>query len=316
MNWEDLRFVLAVGEAGSLAGAGRRLSVSHATVFRRLGALERQLGVRLFERTRGGYAPTPAGEELIAAAAGVEATVTAAERRLAGRDLRPSGTLRVTTTDTLLHGLLLPLVAGFRAAYPEILLELVASNARSDLTRREADVALRPADRPPERLVGRRLGTVAEAVYLAAGNRQDATDLRALDWIGPDPALFFPALEDWLEAEGLAPRVVLRLDSLLAIRSAVAAGLGAAVLPCYLAEADPALRRLGPPLDGLAVDLWLLTHPDLRRVGRVRAFMDFMGREIARRQPLLAGTGAPRERNFELSAGHSARVGAPPRIFG
>ncbi|SMF71795.1 transcriptional regulator, LysR family [Tistlia consotensis] len=289
MDWDDLRIVLAIGEAGSLSGAGRRLAVSHATVFRRLGALESRLGVRLFERARDGYAPTPAGEELLAAARRVQGAVAAAERRIAGRDLRPAGPLRVTTTDTLLHGLLLPLLPAFRAAFPEIVLELVASNSRADLTKREADVALRPSDRPPERLVGRRLGRIAEAVYAARDSAQESTDLRSLDWIGPDPGLHFPALEDWLEAEGLAPLVVLRLDSLLAIRAAVAVGLGVAVLPCYLADPDPTLTRLGDPVTGLDSELWLLTHPDLRRTARVRAFLDFMGKEIAARAPLLAG---------------------------
>lgn len=297
MNWDDLRIVLAIGEAGSLSGAGRALGLSHATVFRRLAALEERLAVRLFERSRGGYVPTAAGEELLAAAGRVGDTVAAAERRVYGRDLRPSGSLRVTTTDTLLHGLLLPLCPEFRKTYPEIELELVASNQRFDLTRREADIALRPAAQPPDRLVGRKVGAIACGVYgplQAVAGLLSSERWQESDWIAPDADFYFPALDTWMERSGVGRRVVLRLDSLLGVREAVATGLGLAVLPCYLGDADPRLRKLEGPLAGLETDLWLLTHPDLRRVARIRAFMDFAAASIGGLRMRLAGrTAAP-----------------------
>ncbi|MGM0559641.1 MAG: LysR family transcriptional regulator, partial [Pseudomonadota bacterium] len=152
-RWDDLRVVRAIAEMGSLSGAGRRLGLSHATVFRRLGEIEARLGVRLFERARGGYSPTPAGEDLAATAGRVEAEVLEVERRLAGQDLRPAGSLRVTTTDTLLSGLLSPLFTEFRQAFPEIALEVSLSNNLFNLSRREADVAIRPVQDPPDTLV-------------------------------------------------------------------------------------------------------------------------------------------------------------------
>ena len=165
LPWDDLRVVLAVAEAGSLAGAGRRLGASHATVFRRLGDVERRLGVRLFERSRLGYAPTDAGEELAEAARRIEAEVHDAERRIVGRDLRPAGVVRVTTTDSLMVGLVSPILAAFRRLYPGIVLEVVVSNQVFSLSRREADVAIRSSSAPPETLVGRRVATIAQAVY-------------------------------------------------------------------------------------------------------------------------------------------------------
>ena len=147
MKWDDLRLVLAIAGTGSLSGAGRRLGLSHATVFRRLGRMEERLGARLFERARTGYAPTLAGEVVAALARRIEGEVLEVERRVAGQDLRPAGTLRVTTTDTLLIGLLSPILVRFRSRFPDISLQVAVANEVFDLSRREADVALRPRPR-------------------------------------------------------------------------------------------------------------------------------------------------------------------------
>ena len=163
--WDDLRLILAVVEAGTLSGAGRWLGLSHATVYRRLNEIEGRLGVKLFHRARMGYTATLAGEEVTAAARRIETEVLDVERRIVGRDLRPSGTVRVTTTDTLLVGLLSPILADFRNAYPDISLEIAISNELFSLSKREADVAVRPSMTPPDTLVGRKTGTIAQAIY-------------------------------------------------------------------------------------------------------------------------------------------------------
>lgn len=271
MPWDDLRVVLAIATAGSLAGAARRLDASHATLFRRLNAIEARLGVRLFERSRRGYAPTAAGTELAEVAERIAGEVQEVERRLAGRDLQLSGTLRVTTTDTLLMGLLSPIFADFRRAHPHIQLEVAVSNQRFDLARRDADVALRPSASPPQHLVGRRVALIEQAIYGRPGD--DPTEA---DWIGPDRHLDYDALATWLADAGLTDRCHYRIDTLLGMLAAARDGLGCAVLPCYLADAEPALCRLGEPIPALATELWLLTHPDLRRVTRIRAFMEFV----------------------------------------
>jgi len=296
LPWDDLRTVLAIADAGSLAGAARALRVSHATAFRRLGAIEARLGTRLFERSRGGYTPTAAGEDVAAAARRIEAEVAGVERRVVGRDLQPSGTLRVTTTDTLLVGLLSPILAGFRHEHPEITLEIAVSNAQFNLSKRDADVAVRPTPAPPENLVGRRAGTIAQALYGPAGTSGAQPDPDTAQWIGPDETLWYRQLEDWMRHHGHDERCHYRVDSLAGIHAAVRAGAGLAVLPCYLGDADPGLQRLGDPVANLSIDLWLLTHPDLRSTARIRAFTAFVGEALRERRAVLAGDAEPRAR--------------------
>jgi len=293
LSWDDYRFILAVGRAGSLNGAAKRLAVSHPTVFRRINAIERALGTRLFERARDGYTPTPTGEEVIAVAAEIETRIAATERRLAGLDARLSGRVRVTTVEPVLYGLLPPLLAKFRREHPGIVLELVADNAVRDLSRREADVALRPGGKPPEGLIGRKVARLAAAVYrprtlrLPRGAGPEA--LAGCDWVVPDDSLAHIGMAQWLHRQRYDERAVLRANSLLALRDAVAHGIGLAVLPCFLGDADRRLARVGEPLEGLAADLWLLSHPDLRRTERIRVFSEAMREGLARLQPMLDG---------------------------
>jgi len=294
LPWDDLRVVLAIASAGSLSGAGRALRVSHATVFRRLKEIEARLGVSLFVRGRGGYTPTVAGEEMAAAARRIEDEVAAVERRVAGRDLRPSGVVRVTTTDTLLVGGLSEMFAAFREAYPDISLEVAVSNRPFNLSRREADVALRPVTAPPDTLVGRKVGTIQQAVYITRDRMPEAAsrgDVTGLAWIGPDDAMPYRALSAWMAGRGVAARCAYRVDTVLGMYAAVCAGAGAAVLPCYLGEGDARLVRIGNPIPDLATDLWLLTHADLRKVGRVRAFTAFVAAAVRRWR--LAPAGRP-----------------------
>lgn len=276
LHWDDLQTVLAIAQAGSLSAAARRLSVSHATVFRRLAKIEQRLEVVLFERLRTGYCPTPAGEDLARTAARIAQEVDAATRRVVGRDQRLGGVIRVTTTDTLLHGLLSAVFADFQRQYPDVVLEIVVSNQLHDLAARDADVAIRPSNTPPDTLIGRRVATLCQAIYVAAQGSMAADAAPASDWawvdqgLRPDDA----QLAAWMKHH--ADQVRYRCDSLLGRRDAVHQGLGAAVLPCYLGEADLGLMRVGMSLDELSVDLWLLVHQDLRRVARIRAFLDFV----------------------------------------
>lgn len=284
LAWDDLRVVLAIAETGTLSGAARRLGLSHATVFRRLAAMEKKLGVGLFVRARSGYSPTVAGEDLAATAAKVETEVLGAERRLAGCDLKVSGSLRITTTDTLFMGPVAALVTGLAAAYPGIRLEVALSNQLFNLSKRDADVALRPSNSPPETLIGRKVGIIDQAVYARAGADADTIEqapadsgfLGTKDWVGPDTHLGYRDLEIWMTESGFQGRCICRIDSVLGMLGAIRAGAGIGVLPRYLADREPELVRLTPAIPQLATDLWLLTHPDLRGVARVRAFMDYI----------------------------------------
>ena len=199
MEWDDLRIVLAVSREGTLSGAARRLGVTHSTVFRRLGAIEEQIGVRLFERFRDGYVPTPAGETAAETAARLEDGVLTLERRLSGQDLRPSGVVRITTTDTL-GTILMRHLQAMRALHPGIQFEVVISNAMANLTRREAEIAIRPTLEPPEILVGRRVADIAHAIYGSKAYLSDhpEKELSAHDWIALDDALASTVIGRWI----------------------------------------------------------------------------------------------------------------------
>lgn len=280
LDWNDYQTVLLIAEAGTLSGAAQRSGTSHPTMFRRINAVEQKLGVRLFERFRTGYRLTSAGEEVAATAREIEELTNATERRVAGRDLRPSGIVHLATTDSLFWGLLAPEIARLRHVEPEIVLDVTVSNEISDLSFREADIAIRPASAPEEHLVGRRLGRIRQAVYAARSlglSEDDHNNWAGLPWIGPSASMSYPQLHAWMHASGVQDGCVAKSDSVLSMLAAVRAGIGVAILPCYLADPDPDLRRLGPEIEDLGVDLWMLTHPDLRHTARVRAVLDFFG---------------------------------------
>ncbi|BES73141.1 LysR family transcriptional regulator [Marinobacter nanhaiticus D15-8W] len=297
LAWNDFELVLAIASTGSLSGAARALGVSHATVFRRLGDVEQRLGVTLFDRSRTGYRPTIAGEELAETAKVMDEAALAAERKVAGRDLEPSGEIWTTTTDSLLMGLLAPLFTQFRARYPGILLDVAVSNQLFNLTRREADVAIRPSNRPPENLIGRPLTTIGQAVYghrdfdLSPGEAIDA--YAGLPWIGAGPRLTDSALDQWMDRNALKAACIYRVDTLVSILSAVRSGMGLAVLPCYLADGDAEVVQLTDPIPELEYGLWFLMHPDLRGVVRIHALMDFLTETIRAQEGRLAGAKIP-----------------------
>jgi DNA-binding transcriptional LysR family regulator len=291
MEWDDLRIVLAVFREGTLSGAARRLGVTHSTVFRRLGAIEEQMGARLFERFRDGYVPTPAGETAAAAAARLEDEVLTLERRLSGQDLKPSGIVRITTTDTL-GTILMRYLPPMRAAHPEIQFEIAISNAMANLTRREAEIAIRPTPEPPEILVGRRIADIAHAIYGSRAylSRHEDKDLSAHDWIALDDALASTVIGRWIHENLRAAHITCRVDALPTLRDAALAGLGLALLPCYLGDPASGLRRLTPKtLAEPRSALWLLTHDDLRRTARIRATLDFLAKAFASERALLEG---------------------------
>ena len=297
LDWNDLRVVLAVAREGSLSGAARYLRVTHSTVFRRLAVVEQTLGVRFFERSRDGYAATPAGEAAALLAARLADEIVELERRLSGQDMRPSGTVRITTSNTIW-----PLVCGhlleFRTRHPGIVLEFTISNAMANLTRREADIAIRPVSEPPEHLVARRIAGIAHALYASLDYtmRKDAADLDGQDWIGLEDTETPTVIGRWLRQHVRPDNIVLTVDALPALHDAARAGLGLAVLPCYLGDPDEKLCRVTVmPPDLPQTALWLLTHDDLRRTARVRAAMDFFAVALSQHRALLAGRCAFRE---------------------
>jgi DNA-binding transcriptional LysR family regulator len=293
ISWDEFRLVKAIAETGSLAGAGDVLALNHSTVFRRLNALEQDLGSRLFERARTGYVPTPAGEEMVSLATRMFEDITEFERRVAGRDVKPSGELRVTTNDSLVAHLTTPMFGAFCKQYPEIKLDVVIDNRALNLSRRDADVAIRATAEPPETLVGRRIASIAWSIYGSKGCATPATDdpadLTEQTWIGFGDAISNIGPARWMSRAVGPQRIFYKLNTVLGLSQAIESGLGIGFVPCFIGDKAPSLTRLLRSPMVFDASLWLLTHPDLKNSARVRAFVEFMGRELMRHKPLIEG---------------------------
>lgn len=289
IDWGDFQVFVAVCESGSVSRAAVRLGVNHSTVLRRVQALESALGLALFERGSA-YVLTQGGRDLLSNLAGVGGKIEGSRSLVQGRDDEVRGEVRLTTTDTLAHGMLMPLLREFCTQHPEVTLRIVVNNHFLSLTRREADVAIRGSNRPPENLVGRHVGNIrtaayASRAYLATVGRRAKPG--GLDWIAPDAALAHLEQAKWLAAHVPAERVAMSVDSLVGMLLAVRHGIGAAMLLCPLADVHHDLVQLQPPPAALDTQLWILTHPDLRQVARIRAFSQFMFERLSN-DPRLA----------------------------
>ncbi|QTN22098.1 LysR family transcriptional regulator [Rhizobacter sp. AJA081-3] len=267
----ELDVVLAMVRSGTLAAAGERLGVDASTVFRALQRIERGLGLALFERSRSGYLANELAQALAEQAEQVEAALEAARSAAQQRPDRVAGTVRITTTDTILHGLVAPALKPLRAAHPLLDYELHAGNELASLTRRDADIAVRATRRPPQHLVGRHVGPIRVALYAAkksAIKRVDDLD-PATPWIAPDDALPDHPSVVWRKRRFPKVQPAYRVSSIMTVMELVALGLGVGVLPLFLAAQRSDLRQLGEVLDECQTELWLLTHPESRHLRRV-----------------------------------------------
>src|SRR5204863_10012082 len=207
-------------------------------------------------------------EEMVRLAERMGEDIVTFERQVTGHDLRPSGELRVTTNDTALIYLMTQVFADFRRAYPEISLDVVVANQALNLSKRDADVAIRATDKPPETLIGRRAASIAWAVFAASAKARDgfdpASDGRDIDWIGFGDNLANLKAAKWLKEHAASGRIVYRINTVLGLAEAIVAGIGLGLLPCFIGSSTPGLTRITPPIAEVADGLWLLTHADLR----------------------------------------------------
>ena len=293
LDWNDLRTVLAVARAGSLNGASRELALRHSTVFRRIEEAEARIGARLFDRSRTGWRANLQGEAVAAAAAEMEAAALAAERAISGADDRIEGVIRLATSEMLAGYLLPSLLQRFLVAYPGIEIEADVSNRAVDLTRREADLALRATDRPPESMVGRQVAELRYAIYAARAllpRRGGQPALQDLPWIGFDDRIAYTGIAHWFSRALPEVRPRMKADSLPAMLMAAAAGLGAVALPMFAGAQEPRLLRISPPIEGQSMGLWLLHHPDVRGNARVRLLMQWLADAVPKQlEQLTAG---------------------------
>ena len=291
IDWDDVRYFLAVARAGSVRAAAGRLAVNHATVLRRVAQLEQRLGAQVFEKLPSGYRLTAAGEEVLEFAEQMEASSHQLETRVFGRDQSARGLLRVTLPPFLATHLLMPDLCDFARLHPEIEIEIRPTGEVANLTNREADVAIRfVVDRKtlPLNLHGLMGPELASGVYLSrdllaawrAGARRPIRPIVINDH----------GIPDWARAgEIRTAEVPFRTPDAEAQIAAVRQGIGLTRLPCFVGDSDPQLTRAPGILTQRNGVLWLLTHGETRKTKRVRLFMEFASHRLAVHASLLAG---------------------------
>jgi DNA-binding transcriptional LysR family regulator len=279
MDWDDFKVLLALSRKGSARGAAQQLGVSNSTITRRLDDMEHQLHTRLFDRTPDGYKLTAAGEQFLPTAEHVEELILAAERQISGGDQELEGRIRVTLPPVGRMAFLVRHLARFAEEYPKIELELETSNDALDLSRREADIAIRvmPADvHPPENLIGRRLAAISASSYVHRDllNTGTPEDVSHIDWIGKNPE---GQKEDWLQYTGQPENTVRHsiMDISLLVE-AVRSKMGMAFMPCFSVYNEPDIVRVPGAFVRHHMDMWVLTHKDLRLSARLRVVREII----------------------------------------
>jgi len=285
VNWDDLRFFLALAREGTVSGAGRLLEVKHTTVARRITAFEEQLGSRLFDRTPSGYVLTQVGENLLPHSMNVEELMNSVDREVFGMDYDLNGPLKLASSYDILTNLITPHLHHFTKKYPDIELSVVSSTSLVDLRSREADIALRISPNPPEYLIGRKImplghGVYASTKYLKTKKNQGNLILWESD----------KTIPQW--ANDLFPKtkVKMRTSEIMTMVEAVKNHHGYARIPCYVADAIPSLRRIDIKLKPSNWNMWVLSHPDLKSTARVRACKEFLIDTIEKQRSLIEGT--------------------------
>ncbi|WP_422344710.1 LysR family transcriptional regulator [Parasphingorhabdus sp.] len=291
MDWEDIKTFREVMHGGTVRAAAKSLGVHHSTVSRRIEHLERALGVMLFERRPEGYFPTSAGEELARAAGVFADDLIAVERHIAGRDNDLTGTIRVTMAEPFATSMFAARLPEFCDAYPGLELEILTSYDLLDVARREADIAIRMDNNPPDALVGKRLFAYTTSIYAHPDYlaRHDFVNQpEQARWLGwTDRESRFP---DWTQDTEFARVPVWGNFASIAMQIQMArAAMGLVMIPCIAGDSTPELVRATDRDPTPSRDIWILTHDDLRRTARIRAFMDFAEMVLRDNKDALVG---------------------------
>lgn len=291
MEWNDLRIILAIGRSGTLSGAAKSLNLNHSTVFRRINIIEDKLQVRFFDRMQNGYVLTEAGNIAMSAAQRIDDEMNGLSRQLVGKDLRLQGTIRVTAPEGVSLKLLRPIFADFLKINPDIHIDLVVTGNTLQLSRREADIAVRVTSKPPDTSIARKVCRFRFAVYASRRYLKTKKDcaLKDYNWLLLDDSSHWFSASLWKKMGHPNASVRFSSDSTVAIVNAVKDGLGVAPLPCFLGDNEKKLVRIQEPTEEPAPDLWLLTHPDLRNTARIKALIDFLYDALQNKKELIEG---------------------------
>jgi len=287
MNWDDLKYFLAVAREGSISGGAKKLGVQHSTLSRRLRTLESGMGTQLIERKKSGYELTQDGEKLRQAALRMEHELLKVDGNLMGRESRLTGELRVTAINNMASTILMPMFAGFAKAYPDIELHIMVTNTYASLAERDADIAIRLTNTPLDTLIGKRLVTIASSVYASKNYLQQIRKKNSgPQWLGVTCCGFHQA---WTKQACNENRHHFNSDDTLLTLSALKQDMGLAYLPCFMGDSESLLERYCPPDESLDLGLWILFHPDLKRNAKVLAFREYMMKEITSSKHLFEG---------------------------
>ncbi len=296
-NWDDFRYFLALAQSGNLSAAAVSMQVSQPTMGRRIKDLESKLNAKLFERRSVGYVLTSAGEKIRDLAAQMEAEAMAIERRVAGTDTRPTGRVCIAATEGLAKYWLVPQLAALKQTTPGLDIELAVGIPMSDLLRREADVALRIGTPGSDQLVGRKLGRLTAGLYGSPAYLDAHGEPVSLKSLGQHSIIESQrTIEDIPQARILrhharAARVAFRSDHVDTQMAAARQGLGLVPLLAYMRWGAPELKRVLVSAFDVKLDLWLLTHEDLRESARIRVVLDFIADAFRRDMAALNGEG-------------------------
>ena len=290
MNWDNLKYFLAVVQLGSIRAAARELNVDPATVSRRIKQFEASVGKRLFERSSNSYATTTLGQEIYNEASNLEERVSAISRRFVAKDNELSGEIRITLHEGLLQPCIMSYFADFCRQHPKIELEILDSERVLSLSKREADMALRICRRPSEHLAGKKVAQLYRACYYATHLIQEVQDpdwQKNTSWICWSDKLRKPGgkiAQDYPEFRSKHKILNINLQA-----SACRAGMGVAILPCFIGDSDPSLTRIPPFTTEYQYDLWLLYHPDLRDNAKIQALSQFLYQRFSDNRQLFEG---------------------------
>lgn len=295
-EWDDLKHFLAVARHGSTLAAAKALALSQSTVHRRIEELERQLGRQLVVRHASGYKLTEVGRDMVAYAAHVEDAALEFERRLAASDLGLAGTVRMTCPIAAGARLMRsPLMAKFNARYPNVRVEFVLNDKLFDLSKGEADIAIRSTAPYDDALFGRKIADSPWAIYASRAYVERHGGVEDVSVLGRHAVALLDgdsrqhATKGWLEKVAPAARVAARCNSMAALVSAARSGVGLVALPMIVADGEQGLVLVYGPVRDLTTNFYLLIHRDLRRTPRIRALFDFLVENAPAIRALLRG---------------------------
>jgi len=291
LEWNDLSVILAVCRQGSLSGAARVLGYNHSTVFRKISAIEQKTGVRFFERLPDGYRMTEAGESALRTAERIEAEVHALGREVLGQDMRLQGKVRITSPEGMSATLLPQMLRAFHQRHPDVTFDVAGGHGAFDLGRREADIAIRATSRPPDTALGRKVCEFRFALYASPDYPKLDEDipLAEHDWcMIPDTIEWLVPLV-WKKVLYGERRVVFASGATMPVVNAARSGLGLTMMPCYVGDLMDGLARVSGLIEPLTLELWVLTHPDLRHTARVKVLMQYLYEMLGEQADLFEG---------------------------